>query len=176
MHRWQHHPSYRQTTLVNKLQVTPGHGILAHRYADGSLHVYAALNRPGRWTASIDLRDKASAMARIAAEFQGWAPYLMPLIPESDTAPVLRPIYALPVEHRWERVPGVAMFRKPVCTCSRSAFDKLATPTDHVRHADRGWTGCHTHHHAFLCEDMSCVGRMHVPRLSEPDRDVTLQA
>ncbi len=91
------------------MAVTPGQGILAHRYAGGSLHVYAALNRPESWTASIDLRDKRLAMARIAAEFQGWAPSLMPLVTESDTDPILRPIYALPVEHRWERVPGVTL-------------------------------------------------------------------
>lgn len=73
------------------MAVTPGQGILAHRYADGNLHVYAALNRPESWTASIDLGDKEAAMARIAAEFKGWAPSLLPLVTESDTDPICDP-------------------------------------------------------------------------------------
>lgn len=91
------------------MAVTLGKGILAHRYADGSLHVYTALNRPESWTASINLQNRQAGLARIAEEFQEWAPKLLPLITESDTDPVLRPIYALPVEHRWERVPGVTL-------------------------------------------------------------------
>ena len=91
------------------MAVTPGQGILAHRNADGSLHVYVALNRPESWNPFIDLRNKQGGLARIAEEFQGWAPYLMPLITESDSEPVLWPIHALPVEHCWKRVPGVTL-------------------------------------------------------------------
>lgn len=46
-------------------------------------------------------------MARVAEEFDDWAPALTAFITDSDTDPVLRPIHALPVEHRWDRVPGV---------------------------------------------------------------------
>lgn len=91
------------------MAVEPNQGILAHRYANGNLHVYTALNRPESWTACIDLQNKQAGLARIAEEFQGWAPKLLPLITESDTEPVLRPIYALPVEHRWQRVPGITL-------------------------------------------------------------------
>lgn len=48
----------------------------------------------------------AAATARIAREFAGWAPELTALIADRDTAPVLRPRFVLPVEHRWDRVPG----------------------------------------------------------------------
>ncbi|MEU5010852.1 FAD-dependent monooxygenase, partial [Streptomyces sp. NPDC021749] len=47
--------------------------------------------------------------ARIAQEFNGWAPQLTALITDSDTAPVLRPLHALPTGHRWDRVPGVTL-------------------------------------------------------------------
>ena len=68
-----------------------------------------ALSRPQDWFAGIDFTDAAAATARIAQEFDGWAPELTALITDSDTAPVLRPINALPVGHRWDRVPGVTL-------------------------------------------------------------------
>ncbi|MCI2246457.1 FAD-dependent monooxygenase [Xanthomonas sp. PPL568] len=104
------HPASAQLVGHGTLMaVAPGKGLFAHRYADGTLHVYVSLVRPQAWFDGIDMAVPASAMARIAAEFAGWAPALTALITASDTPPVLRPIHALPVEHRWERVPGVTL-------------------------------------------------------------------
>ncbi|GAA1714363.1 FAD-dependent oxidoreductase [Streptomyces yatensis] len=89
--------------------LAPGKGFLAHRERAGTLHSYVMLARPRDWFADIDFTDAAAATARIAREFDGWAPELIALIADGDTAPVLRSLHALPVEHRWERRPGVTL-------------------------------------------------------------------
>ncbi len=91
------------------MAVAPGKGILAHRYADGTLHTYVALNRPEDWFKSIDAGRADCGLSYIADEFKGWAPALTALITAGDTVPVLRPIRALPVGHRWERMPGLTL-------------------------------------------------------------------
>jgi 2-polyprenyl-6-methoxyphenol hydroxylase-like FAD-dependent oxidoreductase len=89
--------------------VTPGKGILAHREPNGTLHTYVALNKPRDWIDSIDFSDAVTALACVVKEFYGWAPELTALITDGETAPVPRPIHALPIEHRWDRVPGVTL-------------------------------------------------------------------
>ena len=87
----------------------PGKGIQAHRESGGTLHTYVALSASQEWFADIDFTDPATATTRIAREFDGWAPELSALITDGETAPVLRPLNALPAGHRWERVPGVTL-------------------------------------------------------------------
>ncbi|WP_405969545.1 FAD-dependent monooxygenase [Streptomyces sp. NBC_00988] len=89
--------------------LAPGKGIQAHRENGGTLHTYVALSRSEDWFAGIDFTDSATAAQWIAREFDGWAPELTALITDSDTPLVLRPLYALPVEHRWDRVPGTTL-------------------------------------------------------------------
>jgi len=85
-----------------------GKAIMAHRERD-TLHSYAMLTAPQDWFTAIDFIDAGAATKRIAQEFDGWAPELTALITASDTAPVRRPSFALPVRHRWDRVPGVTL-------------------------------------------------------------------
>ncbi|GAB3964361.1 NAD(P)/FAD-dependent oxidoreductase [Plantactinospora veratri] len=89
--------------------LAPGKGLLAHRERGGTLHNYVFVTAPQSWFATIDFTDAAAAAARIAQEFEGWAPELTALITHSDTPPVLRPLYTLPIGHRWDRVPGVTL-------------------------------------------------------------------
>jgi 2-polyprenyl-6-methoxyphenol hydroxylase-like FAD-dependent oxidoreductase len=91
------------------LALAPTKGIMAHREPKGVLHTYVALNKPKDWIDSIDFSDRVSAAAQVAKEFEGWAPELRALITDGETAPVPRPIHALPGGHRWDRVPGVTL-------------------------------------------------------------------
>jgi 2-polyprenyl-6-methoxyphenol hydroxylase-like FAD-dependent oxidoreductase len=91
------------------MALAPGKGIMAHREAEATLHAYVALNKPEEWIASIDFSDPASTLARVAAEFTGWAPALTALLTATETDPVLRPVYTLPIDQRWTRLPGVTL-------------------------------------------------------------------
>ncbi|MET0698796.1 MAG: NAD(P)/FAD-dependent oxidoreductase [Mycobacterium sp.] len=86
-----------------------GKGIAAHRERGDTLHTYVTLTQPLDWFAGIDFAHAAVAAAQVAQEFRGWAPELTALITDSDTDPVHRPLYALPIGHRWNRVPGVTL-------------------------------------------------------------------
>jgi 2-polyprenyl-6-methoxyphenol hydroxylase-like FAD-dependent oxidoreductase len=87
----------------------PGRGIVAHREPNGVLHTYVQLNKSKDWIDSLDFSKPAAAVARVADEFKGWTPELKALLTDGETDPIPRPIYALPVDHRWGRVPGVTL-------------------------------------------------------------------
>lgn len=89
--------------------LSPGKGISAHREAGAVLHTYVQLSCPEDWADSVDFADPAAVKALVAAKFDGWAPELTALITDGETAPVSRKIYALPDNHRWDRVPGVTL-------------------------------------------------------------------
>ncbi|AOR30434.1 FAD-dependent oxidoreductase [Streptomyces fodineus] len=86
-----------------------GRGFLAHRETDGSLHVYAAVEAPEDWLDGIDFGDTEAAKEAVLKEFGGWDESLRALVADADGALVPRRIHALPVGHRWDRVPGVTL-------------------------------------------------------------------
>ena len=85
------------------MAVAPGRGILTHRNADGSVAGYVALNEPEDWISSVDFGDAHAGLAVIAQRFANWAPHLISFITGSIAKPILRPIYALPIDIRWPR-------------------------------------------------------------------------
>jgi 2-polyprenyl-6-methoxyphenol hydroxylase-like FAD-dependent oxidoreductase len=91
------------------MAVEPGKGILSHRYANGTLHTYIALNKPEEWINKLDFSAPQIALKNIANEFKDWAPELSALITDGESDPIVRSIYALPINHRWERIPGVTL-------------------------------------------------------------------
>jgi 2-polyprenyl-6-methoxyphenol hydroxylase-like FAD-dependent oxidoreductase len=79
-------------------------GFLAHREANGELCVYVALKQPAEWATGAELSRES-----LLEFFPDWHPDLRALITRSEGPLVPRPIYALPVGHRWARVPGVTL-------------------------------------------------------------------
>ena len=86
-----------------------GKTIMAHRERGATLHAYIILERPEAWFKAFDFSDAHASKQRLVQEFDGWAPALVALIADSDTAPLYRPLFALPDDHRWARVPGVTL-------------------------------------------------------------------
>ncbi len=86
-------------------------GLITHRDGEGRINVFVALKTPEHWATSgkIDFRDTEAARSVLLNHFAGWNDQLRALIAESDTEFIPRPIYTLPVGHRWERVPGVTL-------------------------------------------------------------------
>ncbi|WP_245338885.1 NAD(P)/FAD-dependent oxidoreductase [Staphylococcus sp. GDX8P107P-1] len=89
--------------------LTPDKGIVAHREAGDVLHTYIQLKCDLDWISNIDFTNSTASTQVIAEQFEGWAPELTALITEGSSNLILRKIYALPDEHRWQRTPGVTL-------------------------------------------------------------------
>ncbi|RSN60846.1 FAD-dependent oxidoreductase [Amycolatopsis sp. WAC 04182] len=86
-----------------------GKGFLAHHDTAGSLHVYVALKTAEDWISTVDFSDTAAAKAAVLDHFDGWDAGLRALVTDADGELIPRPIHALPIGHRWDRVPGVTL-------------------------------------------------------------------
>jgi len=105
----QHPDAARAVGAGSMFALAPGKWIAAHREADAVLHTYVALQCPADRFDDVDFADARAAADVVAAEFEGWATVFTDLIRHTDTPPVLRPIFALPSDHRWDRAPGVTL-------------------------------------------------------------------
>jgi len=95
-----------QGTLI---AASHGKALFAHRNADGSCRGYVTLKKPEDWFKSFDSANSENLLHGVLEEFKDWSPKLTRLIADSECPPVLRPIYALPATHEWNRVPGVTL-------------------------------------------------------------------
>jgi 2-polyprenyl-6-methoxyphenol hydroxylase-like FAD-dependent oxidoreductase len=87
-----------------------GTAVLAHGETDGSIHVYAGARVEECWLAETAVGGDDSLLRKAALEhFTGWDDRLRALFADADGELMVRRIHALPVGHRWERVPGVTL-------------------------------------------------------------------
>ena len=89
-----------------------GKGVMAQRNGDGRIRVYLAIRvEDENWAAAdlVDPADPVQTRLRLLEIFDDFAEPLRALIADSDDVFVPRPIHALPVGHRWPRVPGVTL-------------------------------------------------------------------
>lgn len=80
---------------------------LAQVHGDGRIRVYVLFPVPEGWALP---QDGAEARRLLLDKFRGWAPPFRQVIEHCDGDQIyLRPMYHLPVGHRWEHVRGVTI-------------------------------------------------------------------
>jgi 2-polyprenyl-6-methoxyphenol hydroxylase-like FAD-dependent oxidoreductase len=84
-------------------------GLLGHRETDGTLHTYLGHRADEAWIDTIDFTDDAAARATVLRLLDGWDDGIRGLIRYAEAPLVPRRINALPIGHRWDRVPGVTL-------------------------------------------------------------------
>ena len=74
---------------------------------DGRIRTYAWFRGPEDWTLP---EDPAGGREALLAMFEGWQPWMRNLIAHCDPAAMYqRPLYHLPLDHRWDHVRGVTL-------------------------------------------------------------------
>lgn len=86
-------------------------GLIAQYNGDGRIRVYVALRVAEDWLAQSGLAHSTPAQARtlLLAQFPDWAPELRALIECSEDHIVPRPLYTLPIDHRWAGQAGITL-------------------------------------------------------------------
>jgi 2-polyprenyl-6-methoxyphenol hydroxylase-like FAD-dependent oxidoreductase len=86
-------------------------GLIAQRNGHAHIRVYAGMRIPEGWetTTGFDARNPQIARAWLLNQFSGWSNSLLALIHECNNLFVVRPLYALPIGHRWDFRPGVTL-------------------------------------------------------------------
>lgn len=100
-----------QTEAVGKgmmLALSDRKGILAHREPGDVLCSYAAFEAPIEWSKG-DWAKGGGMLDDVLAGFNDWHPTLVDLIAGSKAPLIARPLFALPVGHRWDRRAGLTL-------------------------------------------------------------------
>ena len=105
------HPDLAALVGRGKIGVeADGRGLIVQRNGNSHLRGYAIFRVPTEWAEkTFDFTSPAKARARLATEFEGWAPRILGLVEASNDYIVSRPIYALPVGHHWQNRIGITL-------------------------------------------------------------------
>jgi 2-polyprenyl-6-methoxyphenol hydroxylase-like FAD-dependent oxidoreductase len=86
-------------------------GLIAQRNGHAHIRVYAAMRIPEKWEThnGFDAENPQRARAWLLNAFSDWDQSLLALIQESNDRFVVRPLYTLPIGHRWTFHAGVTL-------------------------------------------------------------------
>ncbi len=86
-------------------------GLIAQRNGHAHIRVYAGMRKPEGWETAngFDAKNPQEARAWLLDQFSDWDSSLLALILESNDRFVVRPLYMLPVGHRWDFRAGVTL-------------------------------------------------------------------
>lgn len=96
------------------LMLSPKRGLIVQRNANGKIRIYVAVEVAENWAKTefaVAARGGAKSARRLMLSFfTGWNPELLEFVTHCDDEPMwARPIYALPVGHRWASRRGVTL-------------------------------------------------------------------
>jgi 2-polyprenyl-6-methoxyphenol hydroxylase-like FAD-dependent oxidoreductase len=105
------HPAVSRLVGRGKLEALgDARAIIAQRNGNAHVRAYAIFRVPVDWPERVfDLASPAATRAGLLAQFEGWAPSILDLIRAAGDWFIPRPIYALPVGHRWPNRVGVTL-------------------------------------------------------------------
>ncbi|MFG2533259.1 FAD-dependent oxidoreductase [Streptomyces sp. NPDC048516] len=83
--------------------------LVLQRNSDGHVRAYITFRGPQDWHAGLDLDDTEAVRARLLALYQGWDESLLGILRDNEGGFLNRPMFVLPVPHRWQRVPGITL-------------------------------------------------------------------
>ncbi|WP_158883116.1 FAD-dependent oxidoreductase [Amycolatopsis anabasis] len=93
------------------MALAPDRCLFAQRNSNHHIRVYVAFRGPRDWyrAAGVDLRDPRAVRAALLAKFADWDSSLLAMVRDADGGFVNRPLFALPVGHSWDHVPGLTL-------------------------------------------------------------------
>jgi 2-polyprenyl-6-methoxyphenol hydroxylase-like FAD-dependent oxidoreductase len=84
--------------------------IHAQRNGSNQIRIYAYLKVPEQWATNSEITSKDTAAKIILLKhFTGWNSLLKECITESEANLILRPLYSLPVGHKWKHAPNATL-------------------------------------------------------------------
>ncbi|MFE0381002.1 FAD-dependent oxidoreductase [Streptomyces inhibens] len=85
--------------------------LFAQRNSNGHIRGYAAFRAPQDWqvTTGLDLDDTEAVRKHLLKTLDGWDERLLHLLRYNDGGFINRPLFALPVPHTWEHIPGITL-------------------------------------------------------------------
>jgi 2-polyprenyl-6-methoxyphenol hydroxylase-like FAD-dependent oxidoreductase len=86
-----------------------GQGVITQLNGDGTIRIYASIREDSHWLDELAEQNIEQVKADLRERFDGWTPQILRLFSEASGHFMCRPIFALPVQHEWERVPGVTL-------------------------------------------------------------------
>ena len=91
--------------------ISDNKGLIAQRNGQNVIRIYIALREPETWIteSGIHFDQPEQARTRLLQLFADWDSSLLNLIRSCDASFILRPLYALPINHTWETKPGVTL-------------------------------------------------------------------
>jgi 2-polyprenyl-6-methoxyphenol hydroxylase-like FAD-dependent oxidoreductase len=86
-------------------------GLIAQRNGQNRIRVYITLRAPENWVveSGIDFDQTEQARTHLLQLFADWDNQLLNLIHFCDANFIPRPLYMLPINHRWETQPGITL-------------------------------------------------------------------